>query len=58
MRIRALGLLRFEDRWTGMRLAPENCRLAVYLAMHPKRFSRNALAGLLWGDKNDGRRHS
>jgi len=62
MHIRTLGMLRFEDR------AGEECSLAtrktaglaVYLAMHPeKRFSRNALAGLLWGDKDDAAaRHS
>ena len=60
--MRALGHLRFvgpdgSERRTTTR---KTAMLAAYLAIHPgKRFSREAIAGLLWGDKDEARaRHS
>lgn len=60
--MRALGPLRFEDR-AGRERRPttrKTAMLAAYLAIHPgKRFSREVIADLLWGDKDEGRaRHS
>lgn len=60
--MRALGPLRFEDL-DGRERRPttrKTAMLAAYLAIHPgKRFSREAIAGLLWGDKDETRaRHS
>lgn len=60
--MRALGPLKFEDP-TGCERRPttrKTAMLAAYLAIHPgKRFSREAIADLLWGDKDEGRaRHS
>ena len=60
--MRALGPLRFQDT-AGRERRPttrKTAMLAAYLAIHPgKRFSREAIAELLWGDKDEGRaRHS
>jgi len=62
LHIKSLGTLRFEDA-RGHERRPQTRKtaaLAVYLAMHPgKRFARDAIAGLLWGDKGDtNSRHS
>jgi len=60
--IKSFGMLRFEDAAGCEPRAQtrKTAALAIYLAMHPeKRFSRDALAGLLWGDKEDSSaRHS
>lgn len=62
LEMKALGPLRFEDR-NGQERRPstrKTAMLAAYLAIHPeRRFSREAIAGMLWGDKDEGRaRHS
>lgn len=62
LQVKSLGTLSFQDA-KGRERRPQTRKtaaLAVYLAMHPgKRFARDAIAGLLWGDKNDSNaRHS
>ena len=62
LEMRALGPLRFEDCNGRERRPPtrKTAMLAAYLAIHPeRRFSREQVAGMLWGDKDEARaRHS
>ncbi len=62
LEMKSLGPLRFEDRHGQERrpLTRKTAMLAAYLAVHPeRRFSRERIAGMLWGDKDEARaRHS
>lgn len=62
LEMKALGPLRFEDRNGRERRPPtrKTAMLAAYLAIHPeRRFSREMIAGMLWGEKDEARaRHS
>lgn len=62
MRINTFGMLHFRDGIGGecALSTRKTAALVTYLAMRPdRRFTRDHLAGLLWGDKDDARaRHS